>query len=382
MSNVCEFLANPQSEDTFNTIDPTADHHKWARKGMDLYYACVVDHSQGGQILCALRAATENMRQLPITAPEAATDATTDATMPQEEKKRKRVPEEQEQQAQSNVPMTDTTRTPASSRPKRRFLIDYVYTAPESRDQGIAGHLVAAVLDLAATHAANCYVLSIEDSCVYWMEKHHFFLVKSPGLNDLLNVFPDTHLLRRRVQDVTATSSTGTNNDNESDRDSDEDEAMARVKKQRRASSDSEDDASSSDGNTTPPESFIRALQNLLDKAPPHSEERKICLQTLALLIQNAAADVSEEGRRRQCRINNPLIRRRVFLVGGDAAMNLLQVCGFALQVNQDGDAILQFHRQNVTTAAAVASSQDGLGSSSLWLDTAVAQLQQEATKC
>ena len=41
MSQVCEFLANPIQDDTFNYIDPTVDHHKWARRGMELYYAAV-----------------------------------------------------------------------------------------------------------------------------------------------------------------------------------------------------------------------------------------------------------------------------------------------------------------------------------------------------
>ena len=63
MSDVCEFLANPIQNDTFNYIDPTADHHKWARKGMDLYYACVVDANGG--IVCALRAATEGIMTQP-----------------------------------------------------------------------------------------------------------------------------------------------------------------------------------------------------------------------------------------------------------------------------------------------------------------------------
>lgn len=41
-ANVCTFLVN---SDTFSHIDPNTDHHKWARKRLGLYYACVVDES-------------------------------------------------------------------------------------------------------------------------------------------------------------------------------------------------------------------------------------------------------------------------------------------------------------------------------------------------
>lgn len=309
--------------------------------------------------------------------------------------------------AKSGAPMESAIVVPVSSKPQRRFLIDYVYTAPESRDLGLAGRLVTTVLDMASSsiHDAHCYVLSLEDSCVYWMEKHQFFLCQSPGLNGLLNVFPDTHLLRRRQQpklqhDDKANATTtrvDTNGKNgvanaNNEHDSDEEEAMLRYKwQQEQESSDDSSQEESAGGNSgngdnnkTPPESFTRALHDLLYHAgtdlessnssnTPRFKEMKTCLSTLAVLIQNAVHDNTEEGKRRKCRINNPNIHRRVFLVGGESAMTILQVCGFELQVDGDeGDVVLHFHRQNVG---------GGEDASSSWLDAAVVQLQLEATK-
>ena len=391
MANVCEFLANPSDEDSFNTVDPTKDHHKWKRKGMDLYYACVVDET--GKIMCALRAATENMGL-----PKNASGDTTTTCEEHEEKKRKRAEETRKASGTES-----TSSVSASIKPQRRFLIDYVYTAPDSRDLGIAGRLVTTVLEMASSpaHDAHCYVLSLEDSCVYWMEKHQFFLCQSPGLNGLLNVFPDTHLLRRRrqrpkvhqpVSNATTTnvSVSGNGGAEGNENDSDEEEAMVRYRLQQEQ--DSSDDssqeglASGNGDNKTPPESFTRALKDLLAKEeaelksfssnnskplPPRSEEMKTCLSTLAVLIQNAANDDTDDGKRRKCRINNPQVHRRVFSVGGDSAMSILQVCGFELQVDGDeGDVELHFHPQNV-----------GGEHGSSWLDAAVARLQLEATK-
>ena len=45
--------------------------------------------------------------------------------------------------------------------------------------------------------AANVYVLALEDSCVYWMA-HGFVLEENARLQARLNIFPDTHLLRRQ----------------------------------------------------------------------------------------------------------------------------------------------------------------------------------------
>ena len=140
MMAVCQFLANPVQDDSFNYVDPTADHQKWGRKGLSLYYAGVANEE--GALVCALRAATQ----------EAA--------------------------------------------PTGIFLIDYVYSAPDHRDKGIAGKLIRRVLDMASSQQNTAkFVLSLEDSAVYWMEKWGFYLCQSTEINDRLNVFPDTHLL-------------------------------------------------------------------------------------------------------------------------------------------------------------------------------------------
>jgi GNAT superfamily N-acetyltransferase len=146
-ANVCTFLAN---SDTFSHIDPNTDHHKWERKGLCLYYACVVDESaalsaagENGGIVCALRAATECNNE-----------------------------------SRNNI-----------------FLIDYVYTDPNHRERGIAGKLISRVLGMAKSAGSILGVLSLEESCVYWLEKWNFLLCQNEVLNERLNVFPDTHLL-------------------------------------------------------------------------------------------------------------------------------------------------------------------------------------------
>lgn len=276
MSNVCEFLANPVQEDTFNYVDPTADHQKWARKGLTLYYASVTN-TKDGSVVCALRAATE-----------------------------------------SN----------ASNRPPI-FLIDYIYSAPSHRDQGIAGKLIGQVLAMAREQIK--FVLSIEESCVYWMEKHGFFLCQQEAINKRLNVFPDTHLLIHK--------------DSQKDM-----ETLAQE--------DCKSASTSPVPNASPPESFTTSLTQLqiFGASQPGLA---LCCQTLATLLKNAKDDESDDGKRQTIKINNPQVHRRIFSVGGEPAMKLLQVCGFELQVNGDGDAILKFEGED-------------LG----WLDAAIAQLE------
>lgn len=272
MTQVCEFLANPVQEDAFNYVDPTADHQKWARKGLSLYYASVV--TSDGHIVCALRAATKGM-------------------------------------------------TLSERHHHKLFLIDYVYSAPSHREKGIAGQLIDNILQIAQD--ATLFVLSIEESCVYWMEKQGFYLCQNEALNEQLNVFPDTHLLIHK--------------------ESHPDKLL-----------DSNDNDTSS--SATPPATFQAALQTLIEG---HTDTH-ICLSTIATLIQNARNDDTKDGRRRTIRINNAHVHRRVFAVGGEAAMQLLQICGFELTVDEQGNAILRF--------------EDYDDECPLWLDTAVAQLE------
>lgn len=289
MTQVCEFLANPMQDDAFNYVDPTADHYKWSRKGMDLYYACVVDPTNDdGTILCALRAATKGIMDKSTTS-------------------------------------------------KKEFLIDYVYTAPSSRDKGIAGLLVNEILTLATSFGAACYVLSIEDSAVYWMEKHSFYLVQNPALNARLNLFPDTHLLKRG--DPTSLENCDEQDDEEA--------------------------TTTNDENASGQAAFTAALHTLLSKeTTPRSEAMKLCLHSLSLVIKNALSDTSEDGRKRRVRINNPSVHSRIFAFGGEQAMNLLLACSFELGTDQQGDTILKCHSTD---------------SSLTWLPWAVQELERES---
>lgn len=274
-ADVCNFLANPLENDTFNYIDPNADHHKWGRKGLSLYYACVEDNENDGSIICALRAATCNS-------------------------------------SSNNI-----------------FLIDYVYTEPNHREIGIAGQLLARVLGMAKSSGAVLGVLSLEDSCVYWLEKWNFVLCQNEALNARLNVFPDTHLLIHRDCSLDSIFN-GIEN---------------------------------STASSIPPEEFTACLNQLRLIGVSQPEGISEVQKTLAKLIQNATTDESEEGCRRIIRMNNKIIHERVFAIGGDAAMSLLQVCGWELGVNDDGDAVLKFAGEHK------------------WLDAAIAQLEFEAKK-
>eukprot|EP00927_Polykrikos_kofoidii_P055253 TRINITY_DN49534_c0_g1_i1.p1 TRINITY_DN49534_c0_g1~~TRINITY_DN49534_c0_g1_i1.p1 ORF type:complete len:240 (+),score=47.50 TRINITY_DN49534_c0_g1_i1:2-721(+) len=86
---------------------------------------------------------------------------------------------------------------PDPSPPHRpRLVIDYVTTLPAARGRGLATLLVDFVVEASRVFGANTYVLAIEESCVYWMGKS-FILERSETLNARLNIFSDTHLLRR-----------------------------------------------------------------------------------------------------------------------------------------------------------------------------------------
>lgn len=283
MSNVCEFLANPVQEDSFNYVDPTADHHKWARKGLGLYYAAVVDNKNDNKVVCALRAATNQSGGV--------------------------------------------------------FLIDYVYSAPDHRDKGIAGKLIKEVL--LRVNAAK-FVLSIEESCVYWLEKHGFVLCENEALKERLNVFPDTHLLVHQ-------------SDNRK-------EILEGLVRAQATTAPTTKTASST---TVPPSSFANCLKDLQIEGTSQ-EGLPLCLKTLATLIRNAKEDESDNGKRQTIRINNPQVHRRVFALGGETAMNLLQVCGFELGVNADGDTTMQFVEEGPHTE---------------WLDAAVQQLLEQSTR-
>ena len=164
IATVCSFLADPSHSDTFSYIDPNGDQGKWKRKGMDLYYCAVVDPATDA-ILCAARCATQGLL----------TDGSED-----------------ESEDKDGKPATVVN----AGKKRRRLLIDYLYTVESARDKGIARRVISFILQRAQEAGAYSYVLSLEQSAVYWMEKWGFYLCEDPNLNRTLNVFPDTHLLR------------------------------------------------------------------------------------------------------------------------------------------------------------------------------------------
>ena len=135
-------------------------------------------------------------------------------------------------------------------------------------------------------------------------------------LNGKLNVFPDTHLLIHRDC---------SNND-----------AVASNKVGR-------DDGNGNDASVTsttmlvPPEAFVSCLKELLQTMggattsnPYNQNSISTCLTTLATIIHNAKLDDTtsnnnDHRRYRTIRINNPKIHERVFSMGGESAMKLLQ---------------------------------------------------------
>jgi len=293
-------LAAPEQSDSFNYVDPTSDHHKWKRKGLSLYYACVVDNDTSttdgsGGVICALRAATESTN-------------------------------------------TNNNKAPI-------FLIDYVYSHPSHREKGIAGKLITKVLSMAKSNGATLGVLSLEQSCVYWLEKHNFLLCQNSILNERLNVFPDTHLLIHKDCKIDSTITNGNNGSSEI--------------------VDTNNNNTATDEKMIPPQTFVSSLKQLQIIGTTNPSLLSECLITLSKIIHNAKYDQSENYRRRTIKINNPIIHSKVMAFGGEVAMNLLQCCGFELSVNEDGDAILKFVDAYEYK----------------WLDGAVAQLEYEGSR-
>ena len=146
----CSAFLNDSEE--FAEVNPEDDWQKWANRvpgAFSLFYAAILDPLKpegGGGVLCVLRAVLDNWPT--PTAPHNA-----------------------------------------------RLIIDYCATKIAARGQGFASRLVRHVKEAASNLGANCYVLALEESCVYWMEKG-FVLEEGKNLNARLNLFPDTWLLR------------------------------------------------------------------------------------------------------------------------------------------------------------------------------------------
>ena len=65
----------------------------------------------------------------------------------------------------------------------------------ERQGRGYASNLLSLLRSTAEGMCANLYVLALEESCVFFMNKG-FVLEEDGPINDRLNVFPDTHLLK------------------------------------------------------------------------------------------------------------------------------------------------------------------------------------------
>lgn len=76
-----------------------------------------------------------------------------------------------------------------------RVVIDYMFTSETARGAGHAGRLLGWVREWCAAHNANLYVLALEDSCPFFLDRG-FILETLPGVQRRLNGFTDTHLLR------------------------------------------------------------------------------------------------------------------------------------------------------------------------------------------
>lgn len=76
-----------------------------------------------------------------------------------------------------------------------RIIIDYLFTPVRHRGKGLATLLVKTAINIAQMFSANCYVLAIEKSVPYWIERG-FVLEEGAELQARLNIFSDTYLLR------------------------------------------------------------------------------------------------------------------------------------------------------------------------------------------
>jgi len=148
--------------DEFNETDPEEDFKKWQALGAGVYFLCVLDPASS-ITSCVLRVILDGLFSAASSPSQAAT--------------------------------TTARADGASPLCQRRLIIDYVATVEEMRGRGLASHLIQLVKSLAERHQANLYVLALEDSCVYFMNKG-FILEESEIVQERLNVFPDTHLLK------------------------------------------------------------------------------------------------------------------------------------------------------------------------------------------
>ena len=147
----CSAFLNESQE--FNEVDPEGDWETWSARAPGafiLYYAAIVDPLHPGHqgMHCVLRAVLDGW---------------------------------------------DSPVAPHNS----RLVIDYVACKASERGRGHASMLVEHVRRACVTHSANLYVLALEDSCPYWVDRG-FVLEQQANITARLNVFPDVHLLRQQ----------------------------------------------------------------------------------------------------------------------------------------------------------------------------------------
>ncbi len=147
----CSAFLNESQE--FNNVDPERDWKKWASRVPDaftLYYSALTDpfDTSSRGVHCVLRAVLDGW----------------------------------------------STPTPPHN---RRLIIDYIACRSDSRRVGLASTLVRHARESASAQRANLYVLAVEDSCAWWMDRG-FVLEDGANLNARLKVFPDVHLLRQK----------------------------------------------------------------------------------------------------------------------------------------------------------------------------------------
>ena len=99
-------------------------------------------------------------------------------------------------------------------------------TTPKAHQgKGYASRLLNLVRGAAESHRSNLFVLSLEESCPYWMNKS--FVLESGEINKRINQFPDCHLLKmptNLTDDFVIPVSTGKSDDDDDDEDDENDD--------------------------------------------------------------------------------------------------------------------------------------------------------------
>ncbi|GMI55359.1 hypothetical protein ScalyP_jg11716 [Parmales sp. scaly parma] len=279
MNDVSQFFSKPRKKkDNFNQIDLSSDWEKWQKRlpSAQLYYSCLIQNpnSINGKriksIMCALRCVTDF-----------------------DEK--------------SN---------------KRRVLIDYAFTEPTNRGHGFSSILIQAAMNLGKKMNANLYVLSLEDSAVYWMEKWNFVAVEDEGMKSRYNVFPDTMCMRLQTDPVEVGSK--------------EDLQMAVV------FSDDDDDDDGED-NVEIPAPFTSTLLEvansfMINPNQNSNHDKNLCLSSISSLFSNAVQTTDPASKYRRIKMSNPAVQQRVFQKA-TKALDLLLAGGFEFsETEQDAD--------------------------------------------